>query len=81
MKPEALKLAISAALTVTLYGTFFALFDALSTLYTSQTFTGSVAVLATAMIFSAIHGTFAHYLLKALGFHTIKGRENDGTRY
>jgi hypothetical protein len=52
-------LGLLTVLTAGLYASFFLFLDPLFDLFTSGTMVGAVAVVATAMVFSLIHGSFA----------------------
>lgn len=65
-------LGLLTALTLGLYAGFFLFLDPLTGLYTSGTIVGAVAVVATAMVFSLVHGTFAGVLLVVLGLRALE---------
>lgn len=70
-RPTIAKLGVFTGLTVGFYTAFFLFIGPLVELFTSGTLLGAIAVVATAMLFSFVHGAFANYLLEALGLRML----------
>ncbi|MCL5108654.1 MAG: hypothetical protein M1401_07295 [Chloroflexi bacterium] len=67
-----LNLLALAAASLALYGGFFSSLDFLWPIYTSQTALGGMAVVASALTFCLVYGSFARQLLETLGIRAPK---------
>ena len=66
------RLGLWTVLTVGLYSGFFLFIDRIFGLLTSGTMLGGVGVVATALLFSFVHGSFASHLLDAVGLRALE---------
>ena len=69
---DLLKLGLFTVLTVVLYGGFFLFIDRIFGFFTSGTMLGGIGVVATALLFSFVHGSFASHLLDAVGLKALE---------
>ena len=66
------RLGLWTVLTVGLYSGFFLFIDRIFGVFTSGTMLGAVGVVATALLFSFVHGSFASHLLAAVGLRALE---------
>ena len=66
------RLGLFTVLTLILYGSFFRFIDRISELFTSGTMLGGIGVVAIALVFSFVHGSFASHLLDAVGLKALE---------
>jgi len=72
-KNSSVNLIIFGILSVAIYGALFTFIGQLNTyLFRSRTVLGAFIVVVTAIIFSLIHGSFAHQVLEKLGITELK---------
>ncbi len=65
-------LVVFGAASATILSVFFFFVDDISSLLTSGSVGGAAAVIALALTFSVIHGSFANALLDLIGFRAAK---------
>ena len=72
-KSSSVNLIVFGILSVAIYGALFTFIGQLDTyLFRSRTVLGAFIVVVTAIIFSLIHGSFAHQVLEKLGITELK---------
>jgi hypothetical protein len=63
---------VFAVASAAMYAVFFGSLDVLMPKLTAGTFAGTGSVIALALVFSLVYGTFANYLLELLGIRALK---------